>query len=1045
MLRRIAELSIHNRLVLVFVVLLFAGLGLHAMRKLPVDAMPDVTNIQVQLLTDAPALSPTEVERIVTIPVETSMSGLPRVDQIRSVSRFGLSAVTVVFEDGTDIYFARQLVQQRLEDARARIPDAYGNPEMGPLSTGLGEVFQFEVRAEPMCARSGADTDACYTAMELRTLLDWYIAPRLRWVDGVVEVNAMGGELRTYEVQVDPERLSAFDVPLDRLVFALSANNANAGGAYLVRAGQQRLIRGEALVQSIENIERIVVQTRENGTPIVVRDLGHVHLAPMVRQGAVTRDGRGEVVTGTVMMLMGANARDVVADVREEVEELASTLPSGVEIDVFYDRADLVRRTIRTVAKNLIEGGALVVVVLLLMLGNARGGLLVASTIPLSMLGAFVMMKELDISGNLMSLGAIDFGLIVDGSVVVVESIVHALAVSQARGRQVGRVVADATGEVARPVLFGVVIIMLVYVPVLTLGGIEGRMFRPMAATVLFALGTSLVLALTLMPSMAVLLFRRGVPPTEPLLVRWIRRVYEPALRRAVAHARFVLVVAATAFAGSLAFVPFLGAEFVPSLEEGAIALQASRLPSVALEESIEATTRIERALLDHFPDEVESVVSKTGRPEIATDPMGVDLSDIYLFLYPREDWTAASSKEQLVAKMRRVLHEEVPGQAYAFSQPIELRTNELISGFRSDVAIGIYGDDLETLHRLAREVAHVVASVPGAVDVKPEPASGLPMLRFEIDRDRLARYGVPARRVLDAISAAGGLLVGEVFEGQRRFALQIRYPEHARDAPEDLLRLPVTTGDGNLVPLGELVRMVADVGPAQVSRDRIRRRITVEANVRGRDLAGFVSRARREVARNLDLPSGYWTEWRGQFENLQAASARLAVAVPVALLLIFLMLFLSQGSIRAALIIFLNVPIAATGGIVALAVRGMPFSISAGVGFIALFGIAVLNGVVLSAKIRAFRHEGLSRTDAALAGARARMRPVLMTAMTAAFGFVPMAVATSAGAEVQRPLATVVIGGIGTSTLLTLLVLPAVFARWGGAVPRSETNHAAS
>lgn len=1037
MLARLVALPLRNRLVVAFFVLVLAALGVRSMQRLPIDAVPDVTNVQVQVLTNAPALGPTEVERIVTIPVETAMSGLPRIEEIRSISRFGLSAVTVVFEEGTNIYFARQLVQERLTAARDAIAEGQGTPEMAPVSTGLGEVFQFEVRGEPMCPEGGPDTDLCWTPMELRTLLDWYVAPRLRWVAGVVEVNSMGGYLKTYEVQVDPSRLAALALPLSRVIEALDANNANSGGAYLVRAGEQRLIRGEALVRSAVDIERIVVANRD-GTPILVRDVATVEIAPMVRQGAVTRDGRGEAVTGIVMMLMGANAREVVRDVQAEVDKLAPTLPAGVTIDVFYDRADLVGRTIRTVATNLLEGGALVIVVLLLLLGNLRGGLIVASVIPLSMLGAFIAMEAGGISGNLMSLGAIDFGIIVDGTVVVVERVVSAVAARRSAGADTRETVRAATAEVAQPVVFGVLIITVVYLPVLSLGGIEGKLFRPMAYTVMFALLTSLILSITYAPALASVVFRRGVTHKEPRLVRWIRAGYEPVLRVAVRHRVVTLLLAGGALVSSASLVPTLGAEFIPTLEEGAVALQAARLPSVALEESVDSTTRIEQALLDHFPDEVESIVSKTGRPEIATDPMGVDLSDVYVFLHPIERWTAASDKADLVAQMRAVLEDEIPGQAFAFSQPIELRTNELISGFRSDVAVAIYGDDLATLRRLADEVAVSLSRVEGAVDVRAEPTAGLPVARIQVDRERLARYGIDAREVLDAVAAVGGLAVGEVFEGQRRFRLQVRFAPGQRETLDELARIPVADRAGVLIPLGEVTTIVVERGPAQISRDRLRRRITVEANVAGRDLSGFVADAQARIGEEVKLPAGVWVEWRGQFENLADATARLAVAVPVALLLIFTLLYFSSGSLRTSAIIFLNVPFAATGGVIALVLGGMPFSISAGVGFIAVFGIAVLNGLVLAARFGALVREGRTRADAAVEAASSRTRAVLMTALTDAIGFLPMALATTAGAEVQRPLATVVVGGVTTSTLLTLLVLPAAFALFG---PRPEDS----
>lgn len=1048
MLERLVELSVRNRFLVAFFVLLVGALGVRAMRNLPIDAVPDVTNVQVQVLTNAPSLGPQEIEQFITFPVETVMSGLPRLAEIRSVSRFGLSAVTVVFDEGTDIYFARQLVQERLAAAREAIPAGYGSPEMGPISSGLGEIYQFEVRGEPMCPAAGPDTADCYTSMELREILDWYIAYQLRSVEGVVEVNSFGGALRTYEVAVHPQRLTALDLGLANVFRALQDNNVNAGGGYIVHAGEQRLIRGEGLVESLDDIRDVVITTDEAGTPITIGDVAEVRRAPMIRQGAVTRDGRGEAVTGIVMMLMGASSRAVAQAVHERIEDIVPTLPAGVTIETFYDRTELVDRTIATVAANLVEGGVLVVVVLLLMLGSLRGGLLVASAIPLSMLAAFIAMDAFGVSGNLMSLGALDFGLIVDGSVVMVEHIMLALGRARDRDRardaqaiDMPRTVLAAAREVARPIAFAVGIIMLVYVPILSLRGIEGKMFRPMALTVLFALGASLILALTFMPAMSTLLFRGRVAARKTWLVRRLERLYRPALGFVMARRGLTAGAAGVLLAGAMATVPLLGAEFIPRLDEGAVAMQAIRLPSVSLEESIAYTTHVEATLRERFPDEVDTVVSRTGRAEIATDPMGVELSDIFIMLKPRAQWTAAASKEALIARMDRVLRDEVPGQNYMFSQPIELRTNELISGVRADVAVKIYGDDLDALRRAGDDMVRVLQSVPGAADVSAEQVAGLPFLRVQVDRRAIARYGVSASDVLDTVAAIAGHGVGEVFEGQRRFALQVRLAAASRDDIESIRNLPVATPAGSTVPLGELARLVLEEGPAQISRENVQRRMTVQANVRGRDLAGFVAEARQRIAAEVDLPAGYFVDWGGQFENLQEASARLAVVVPATLVLIFVLLYMMYGAARPALLIYLNVPFAAVGGIFALAVRGMPLSISAGVGFIALFGIAVLNGVVLISHVRHLQADGLSRAEATAQGALDRLRPVLMTALVAALGFLPMAVATSAGAEVQRPLATVVIGGLVSATLLTLLVLPTVYAWAGGERPPARSE----
>ena len=1034
--------SVQNRFLIIFFVLLAGVIGVRSMRELPVDAVPDVTNVQVQVLTNAPGLGPLDVERFVTFPVESVMSGLPRVDEVRSLSRFGLSAVTIVFEEGTDIYFARQLVSERLSEARNAIPVGFGEPEMGPISSGLGEIYQFEVRGEPMCAPDEPDTDECYTSMELRTTLDWFIAYQLRPIDGVVEVNSFGGELKTYEVTINPERLTALGLTLQDVFEALETNNGVAGGGYIEHAGEQRLIRGEGLISSLEELRQVVIDTREGGTPITIAEVAEVRFAPMIRQGAVTRDGRGEAVTGIVMMLIGANSGKVSRAVRDRLDELGASLPPGVTIDTFYDRADLVDRTVDTVSTNLIEGGILVIVVLLLLLGNLRGGLLIAAVIPLAMLATFIVMEQFGVSGNLMSLGALDFGLIIDGAVVMIEHIVRVLGERGTVGeKDVRRVTIEAGRQVARPVVFAVGVIMIVYVPILTLEGIEGKLFRPMAITVLAALAAALILALTLVPAVASWVYRGGVSERETLLMRLARWIYSPLLSLAMRlrwltiTGTLVVLIAAALFIG-----PRLGAEFIPTLDEGAIAMQAIRPPSTSLEESILATTRIEQTLLERFPDEVDTVISRTGRAEIATDPMGVEISDIFVMLHPPEQWTRADSKDALVTAMEATLTEEVPGQNYSFSQPIELRTNELISGVRADVAINLYGPDLATLKRVGDDIAEALQKVPGAVGVQADQVAGLPSLRVKVRRDALARYGLSADEVLAAISVAGGQLVGEVIEGQKRFALQVRLREDARQDLDALSALLIASPSGPRVPLGQLADLDIIEGPSVISRENVQRRRTIQVNVLGRDLAGFVEEAKARIAEEVDLPPNYVLDWGGQFKNLEAATERLMIAVPATLVLIFVLLYITFGSARPALLIYLNVPVAATGGLVALWLRGMPFSISAAVGFIALSGIAVLNGVVMVSYFRELQSQGVDRQTACIKGAQLRLRPVLMTAMTDAIGFFPMAISASSGAEVQRPLATVVIGGLASATFLTLFVLPVVYSWLGGDV--STSNH---
>lgn len=1030
--KKLIELCLKWRLLVFAFVILVSVAGARSALKLPIDAVPDVTNVQVQVLTKAPSLGPLDVERNITFPVESSMSGLPGVTTIRSVSRFGLSAVTIVFEEGTDLLRARQLIAERLTQAKERLPPSVA-AEMGPMSTGLGEIFQFEVRSDRMCKAGQPDTEECHTPMELRTLLDWFLSYELRAVPGVVEVNAFGGEMKTYEVEVLPDRLRALGVSLNELFEALENNNATSGGGYLVRSGEQLLVRGEGRIQSLEEIGDVLVDTRADGVPVLVRDLARVHFAPLIRQGAVTRDGRGEVVTGIVMMLVGANGREVVTEVKAKLAQLTSSLPPGVTIDVFYDRADLVNRTIKTVAKNLAEGAVFVIAVLFLLLGGIRGGLIVASAIPFAMLVAFSAMKAMGLSGNLMSLGAIDFGIVVDGSVIVVESaVVHLAAAARGRERvmsyeEAAKVVLGSTLSVSKAALFGQAIILLVYVPLLTLSGIEGKMFIPMALTVLFALAGAVVASLTFVPVL-VATFLRGKPEEhEPFAVRLLHRVYPPLLRRTMGAPKVVMAVAVGLLLIAVAVGSRMGGEFIPRLDEGAIAIQVLRLPSVSLEESVLGATRFEKVLRE-FP-EVVTVVSKTGRAEIATDPMGVELSDSIVILKPHDEWTTASTREALLEKMSQRLTTALPGLGFSFSQPIELRMAELISGTRSDVAITIYGDELATLERLSLEVQAALKGVSGATDVRGEQLAGLPTLEVSVDRAAASRHGISIRDALDAIEAIGGRDVGEVYEGERRFRMMVRVPASLRDDIDQIRNLPVSGNLGVLVPLAEIATIQVVDSPASISREAVRRRTNVEVNVRGRDLSSFVKDAQERVQAQVKTPAGYVMRWGGQFENLQAATDRLAVAVPLALALIFLLLYMAFGELKPALLIYLNVPFAAVGGVVLLAIRGMPFSISAAIGFIALFGIAVLNGLVLLTTVRSLREQGRTPSEAAQEGAESRLRAVVMTAAVAALGFIPMALSSSAGAEVQRPLATVVIGGLLSATFLTLFVLPTVYA----------------
>jgi cobalt-zinc-cadmium resistance protein CzcA len=1020
MINALIRFSVAQRLLVLLAVLLLIGAGIYSFKQLPIDAVPDVTNVQVQVLTSAPALAPLDVERQITFPVEVAMSGLPDIAEIRSVSKFGLSAVTVVFNDKIDIYFARQLVLERLSQAREQIPAEIGAPEMGPISTGLGEIYQYELKSK---------NPEEYDATALRTIQDWSVRRQLLGVPGVTEVNSFGGFEKQYQVRLDPAKLQAYGLSLRDVFEAVARNNANVGGAYIEKDAEQYLLRGIGLVSSPDDIGMIVVKTGKDGVPVFVRDVGEVVAGATVRQGAVTADGGGEIVAGIAMMLKGENSRSVVERVKARVAEIRKTLPKGVELIPFYDRTELIDRTIWTVAKNLIEGAIFVIVVLILLLGNWRGALLVATIIPLSMLFAAILMRVFNVSGNLMSLGALDFGLIVDGAVVMVENAVRRRAEAQHEGSKEPpeRTILDACLEVARPVVFAVAIIAIVYLPILSLTGIEGKMFKPMALTVVFALLGSLLLSLTYIPAMLTFVLRGKVAETESPILRYARRWYEPARAFVMRRRIPALTVALVLVIVSGALFPFLGAEFIPRLDEGSLAVQIARLPSVSLTESVRIGTETEK-VLKSFP-EVTTVISKTGRAEVATDPMGVEVSDLYVALKPHDEWTTTKSREELIEKMSEALENKVPGAAFSFSQPIELRVSELISGVRSDVAIKLFGDDLDTLKTEAEKIARIVGKVSGAEDVKVEQISGLPQLQIKPSRAAIARYGINVEAVNDLVeSIVAGKQAGLVYEGEQRFNLVVRLNENAGRDVETIKALLVSAPNGARIPLAQLADISIVEGPAQISREDTRRRIVVELNVRGRDIGSFVKDAQAAIDREIKLPNSYYLRWGGQFENLQRASERLLIVVPLALFLIFVLLFTTFNSLKQAALIYTGIPFAIVGGVFALALRGLPFSISAGVGFIALFGVAVLNGVVMVSAINRLREEGRSVADAVQEGADTRLRPVLMTALVASLGFIPMAIATSAGAEVQRPLATVVIGGLITSTLLTLLLLPVLY-----------------
>ncbi|MEZ5943046.1 MAG: CusA/CzcA family heavy metal efflux RND transporter [Planctomycetaceae bacterium] len=1027
MLTNIIELSLTNRVLVIILTLLMAAAGLYSALHLPIDAVPDMTNVQVQIVTDAGSLSPVEVERYVTYPVENTMGGLPDVEELRSVSKFGISVVTVVFEEGTDIYRARQLVNERIADAAASIPAGYGTPTVGPLTTALGEILQFEVRSSR------------HSPMELRTMLEWDIAPRLRQVRGVTEINTHGGYYKTFEVQPDPNRMASYGISMEDLFESVEANNSTSGGGYVIHHGEQRFIRGVSLLKNEQDIESVVVRREADGNPILLRDIAKISVEPMTRQGAVTRDGRGEVVTGLVMMLVGENSREVVTSAKERLEEIEPTLPEGVRLEVTYDRSALIGRTLKTVLTNLTEGGFLVIIVLLLMLGNFRAGVIVALAIPLSMLFATNVMAYFGVTASLMSLGAIDFGLIVDSSVIMVENCVRKLSHDNGDTPHED-VIRDAAVEVRKPTMFGELIIAVVFLPILLLEGTEGKLFRPMALTVLFALAGSLVLSMTFMPAMASIFLPKKMEEEEIFLVRIVKFFYQPLVTRAIKHPIVTIVMALTVFVVSIPIARNLGAEFMPRLEEGDLLIEAQRLPSATLEGSIDMSTQIEN-ILKKYP-EVKTVFCKTGRPEIANDVMGVHQTDVWVLLRPVHEWPEHKTRDELIEQMSDELNGNVPGVAFGFTQPIEMRVDELVAGVKADVAVLLYGDDIEVLGAKGKEIEAALRAIPGAVDVKADYQANLSTVTIHAKPEKLAQYGIDAQAVLDAVSSLGGHEVGQIFEGRARYPIIVRIPQEWREDTKLLEQIPISDFNGHTVPLKELADIIPEETPPSIEHEDSRRRTFVSANVRGRDVATFVSEAQATVAEKVDLPAGYEIKWGGDFENLQSASQRLIIIMPLVLIIIMLLLHTSLGSMRLAMLIFLAIPMAASGGVIALYLRGMPFSISAGVGFIALFGVAVLNGLVWVSAAEEARLSGMPMSDVSLQTALVRLRPILMTALVASLGFLPMALSTSDGAEMQRPLATVVIGGLITSTLLTSLVIPTIYPWFARGLKAVELTH---
>jgi cobalt-zinc-cadmium resistance protein CzcA len=1013
MLNTLIDLSLRNRFVILLVAALLVVLGVQSALRLPLDAFPDTTPVQVQVNTVAPELTPEEVERLITFPVEYALGGLKGLEELRSVSKFGFSQVVAIFADGTDIYFARQQINERLDEIE--LPRGIARPAMGPVATGLGEVYHYLLTSE----------NPKYDLTELRSLQDWVIRPRLRRVPGVAEVNVWGGLAKQFEVQADPQRLAKHGLTLQDLMTALERNNQNVGGGYIARSGEASLIQGVGRTSTPEQIASIVIRSLD-GVPIRVKDVADVSVGHVIRRGAVTAEGKGETILGLAFMRMGENSREVTLALDRAMDSVRKALPPGVKINVVYRRTDLVDHVLRTVERNLFEGAVLVTAVLFAFLGSLRAGLIVASAIPLSMLFAVTMMERIGIAGSLMSLGAIDFGLIVDSSVVMVENCVRRLSHDRSNRGKLA-IIRDAAVEVRKPTVFGEMIIMIVYLPILTLQGIEGKLFRPMALTVIFALTASLILSLTLMPVLASLGLPRRMSEKETIVDRTAHCLFQPLLRLGLRFPVTTLGLVGLITVGTTILGFKLGSEFVPRLNEGTIAINTIRMAGVSVEESVRYGTQIEKLLLKKFPHEIEDIWSRTGTAEVATDPMGLELTDVFVTLRPIASWMEAKSQEELVTKMAHAT-EKLPGMRAVYTQPIEMRINEMVAGIRSDLGIKLYGDDLEVLKDKAAEIERILKEIPGAADVTTEQVTGLPVFRVVADQEALARYGVPSGDVMNAIKAAGGITVGEVIEPDWRFPLVIRLPLGYRDDPKALDRILITTASGQRLPLTHLAHVEETVGPSTIQRDWGERRIVIQANVRGRDIGSFVEDAQARISRLVKLDSGYHLDWGGQFENMIRAERRLYLVVPLALSLILSLLYLTFRSMRDALMILSGVLFARVGGVLGLHIMGLPFTISAGVGFVALAGASMLEGLILVSAIRDRMAHGMSKRDAIEQARLVRLRPVLMTGTVAALGFVPMMLSTGIGAEVQKPLATVVVFGMACDTFLTMLALPVLY-----------------
>ena len=1020
MIKKIVSFALRQRLLILVAVVIVGILGVYSLKKLSIDAFPDVTNVQVQVIAEAPGRSPIEVERFVTSSIEVQMTGLPHLVELRSLSKFGLSMVTIVFKDNVDIYFARQLVLERLIEAKEKLPDGV-EAALGPISSGLGEIYQYTLERP-----NGKEiTDHL---MELRTVQDWIVRPILKNISGIADVNSFGGYVKQYQIIVDPQRLIKYNLSLKEISEAIAVNNSNAGGNILEHVSEQYIVRGIGIIQSIEDIEDIVLKENE-GVPVYVRDLAKVEFGPETRQGALVVDGKEEGVAGIVMMIRGGSGKEIVTKVKEKVKEINENkiLPNGIQIKPFYDRTELVEKCLETVTKALTEGGILVVIILFLFLGNTRSALIVAFNLPIAAFVTFIAMKQMNLSANLMSLGglAIAIGMMVDGSVVMVENIFRHLSEKAYQEKNRIQIILEAANEVAKPIVFGITIIIIVFLPLFTLEGMEGKMFSPMAYTISIALFASLILSLTVSPVLCSF-FLKGGKDEDVFILRMIKKSYLPLLSKAIKNKAFVVITTVGLFLASLAIFPFLGTEFIPILDEGSLTPQIIRLPSISLKESVEIEKLVQRELMK-FP-EVEKVVSKIGTAEIATDPMGPNLSDPIVVLKPRKEWKTTKNKEELVEKIRESLN-KIPGIGLNMSQPIALRVDELISGVKSQIAIKLFGDDMDTLKNKADEIAKLVSKVEGVEDLRVEQVSGQSYVEININRRQIARYGINVADVQEIIETAiGGKVATQVFEGEKRFDILLRFPEDKRSSIETIGNILVNAPRGAKIPLSQLAEVKLVEGPVQISRDDSKRRIVIECNVRGRDIGGFVAESQAKIKEKLKLPAGYYITWGGAFENQQRAMKRLMVIVPITIALIFFLLYLTFNSIKQAILIIINLPFALIGGIVALFISGMYLSVPASIGFVALFGVAVLNGVVLVSYINQLRREGMALNESITSGCERRLRPVLMTAAVAILGLVPILFATGPGSEVQKPLAVVVVGGLITSTFLTLLVLPVLY-----------------